>query len=80
MIPSTNRNALMSSDTSRQNKLWLATAWAHAYPWFLEWKWAGRYMRSRLLFRFAPGDEFQRAESFDEDIVPTFEFGDGRKK
>jgi hypothetical protein len=58
VIPPTNRHALMSTDTSRQNKLWLAIAWANAYPWFLEWQWAGGYMRSRLCFRFAPGDEF----------------------
>jgi hypothetical protein len=78
-MPVRLRHALMSSDTSRQNKLWLATAWKHAYPWFLEWKWAGAYMRSRLCFRFAPDAEFTAAESFDEDVVPTFEFS-GRKK
>lgn len=72
MIPADRRHALMSTDTSRQNKLWLATAWAHAYGWFIEWRWAGHPMRSRLLFRFAPDDAFQPAASFDEDIVPTF--------
>lgn len=80
MIPQLHRHALMSSDTSRQNKLWLATAWKRAYPWFIEWRWAGAYMRSRLCFRFAPDEAFESAKSFDEDIVPTFQFGDGRKK
>jgi hypothetical protein len=80
VIPATHRHALMSSDTSRQNKLWLAIAWAGAYAWFIEWKWAGRYMRSRLCFRFAPNEAFRPAESFDEDVVPTFEFGEGKKR
>lgn len=67
----------MSSDTSRQNKLWLVAAWAER--WFIEWKWQGVPMRSRLAFRFSDESGFTEAQSFDEDIVPTFKFGIERK-
>lgn len=75
-IPADFRRALMSSDTSRQNKMWLAASWSQRF--FVEWRWQGAPMRSRMAFRFEPGSEFAEAKSFDEDIVPTFEFGSGK--
>lgn len=79
-ISDVRRRALLSSQTSRQNKLWLATAWHHFDQVFLEWKWRGDYMRSRLCFRFAPGEEFVDAKSYDEDVVPTLKFGKEKAK
>jgi len=87
-IPESRRRLLMSEETSRQNKLWLATGWRHHHGWFIEWKWAGTppdfrtggAMRSRLMFRFAPKGKFESARSFDEDVAPTFEFGKERRQ
>jgi hypothetical protein len=76
-IPTTHRRALMSSDTSRQNKLWLVTAWHER--WFMEWRWQGEPMRSRMAFRFEPSAAFAEAQSFDEDVVPTLKFGSDKK-
>lgn len=75
MIPADHKRALMTEHTSRQNKLWLVSGWMDRYPWFIEWKWQGEPMRSRLLFRFGPDESFVAARSFDEDVVPTFKFG-----
>lgn len=75
MIPSTHKTALLSKFTSRQNKLWLAIGWIHRARWFLEYRWAGAYMRSRMQFRFEPAGEWYTADSYDEDIVPTLKFG-----
>lgn len=79
-IPKAHIQALMSSDTSRLNKIHLAIGWAHFNDWFIDWKWAGTPMQSRLMFRFAPEDNFVAAKSFDEDIVPTLKFGKEGKK
>lgn len=79
-LPSTHRHLLMTEETSRQNKLWLAAGWQFQ-GWFVEWRWAGDgpkkngLMRSRLQFRFAPEEKFVDARSFDEDVMPTFKFG-----
>lgn len=85
-IPEAHRRLLMSDDTSRQNKIWLAEGWRHFRGWFIEWRWAGdppahgsQVMRSRLQFRFGPDEEFVSARSFDEDVVPTFEFDKERR-
>jgi hypothetical protein len=78
-ITSIARHALMSEETSRQNKLWLATSWAHFKGWFIEWKWQGVPMRSRLMFRFGPNEDFVAAKSFEEDVLIKYKFNDERK-
>lgn len=75
MTLSDARRALLSKETSRQNKIWLAIAWKHFDGLPLEWKWRGEYMRSRLCFRFGPDEPFVDAKSYDEDVVPTLKFG-----
>ncbi len=78
------KHSLLSSDTSRQNKIWLATGWSHFHGWYIEWKWKDRPMRSRMMFRFSPDEEFVEAKSFDEDVKVKFKSGkdknEGRKK
>lgn len=36
-------------------------------------------MRSRMAFRFEEGAPLVDAQSFDEDVVPTFKFGSEKK-
>jgi hypothetical protein len=79
MIPKTHIKSLISTDTSRQNKLWLVESWKHFHNWFIEWKWQGEPYNSRLMFRFSETEDFIVAKSFDEDILPTYEFDDKRK-
>ncbi len=78
-ITPARRRALLSSETSRQNKLWLATAWQQCDGIFIEWRWRGEYMNSRLCFRFGPDEAFVDAKSYDEDVVPTLKFGKEKK-
>lgn len=73
------KRALLSKDTSRQNKLWLVAGWTHFHGWFIEYKWKGVLGNSRLLFRFSENENFTEAESFDEDVLPTFKFGKENK-
>lgn len=61
------QHSLMSADTSRQNKLWLVTGWIRD-GWWIEWKWLGKPMASRMAFRFSPDSEFVKAKSYDEDV------------
>ena len=63
------RRALLSPDTSRQNKVWLVTGWQRD-GMAVEWDWAGARNDSRLLFSFA-GGPWQEAKSHDEDVMPT---------
>lgn len=74
-IPPGARRALLSKETSRQNKIWLAQTWKQIDGCFIEWKWRGEFMRSRLCFRFGPEEVFVDAKSYDEDVVPTLKFG-----
>jgi hypothetical protein len=73
-IPDSARKALLSKDSSRQNKLWLITGWQYFKPWYIDWKWAGAPYNSRILFRFEPDGEWIKAESFDEDVLPLYKF------
>lgn len=72
--PIPNRQILLGKYTSQQNKVWLATGWSHFRNWYIDWKWVGRPFRSRMLFRFSSGDVWVRAESFEEDLLPTYKF------
>lgn len=72
MISPETRRSLLSPQSSRQNKLWKAVWLRDSGEGFIEWKWAGTYMRSRLLFRFHPDEAFVAAKSFDEDVLPTY--------
>lgn len=74
-IPQSARQVLMSDTTSRLNKIHLAIGWEHFNGWFIEWKWQGQELNSRLLFRFGPDEPFVAAKSFDEDILPNYKFG-----
>ena len=68
------RKALMSQDTSRMNKLWLAQGWKHD-GMLVEWKWQGAEHKSRLLFSF-DGGPFLKAKSYDDDVRPFLFDGD----
>jgi hypothetical protein len=67
--PSDLRRSLVAGLVSRQNKLWIAAGWK-GRGWFIEWRWAGEPMRSRLLFQFEPDDKWHEAKSYDEDVKP----------
>lgn len=73
-IPNTLKNILLGKNTSRQNKLWLITAWKHFENWYIDYKWAGEPMKSRMLFKFSPEDKWIEAKSFEEDLFPTYKF------
>jgi hypothetical protein len=74
-IPISSRKTLLGKYTSRQNKLHLITGWKHFHHWYVEWKWAGDPYKSRMLFSFSPEDKWVEAKSFDEDILPTYNYG-----
>jgi hypothetical protein len=79
-LPIHLRQVLIYETISRQNKLWLATSWAQCRGWFVEWKWAGAEMRSRLCFRFTPEGSWFEAKSFDEDVRPHLKFAKEMKR
>ena len=72
MIPEVNRKLLLGSDTSRLNKIHLATGWAHFHSWYIQWRWAGAFLRSCLEFQFTADGPWIQAKSFDEDVLPTY--------
>lgn len=74
MIPEEHRKALLGKYSSKQNKLWMVTAWKYFKPWYVDYKWAGEPIRSRMLFKFSPDGPWVQAESFEEDMLPTFKF------
>jgi hypothetical protein len=74
-IPISNKKVLLGKYTSRLNKLHLIIGWTHFRNWYIEWKWAGDPYRSRMMFRFDPDDNWIQAESFEEDLMLTYEFG-----
>jgi hypothetical protein len=74
-LPKDKRQLLVGKHTSRQNKLWIIADWKYFQPWYVEYKWAGEPMRSRMLFQFGPNEPWVEAKSFDEDVMPTFKFG-----
>lgn len=67
-LPDELRHSLLSSDTSRQNKLWLVTGWIHV-GYDVDWMWVGEPMKSRMAFRFERDGKFIKAKSYDEDIL-----------
>jgi len=73
-MPDSARKTILGKYSSRQNKLWLVTGWQYFKPWYIDWKWAGEPFKSRMLFKFAPDGEWIRAESFDEDMLPTYKY------
>lgn len=77
-LPKEFRKVLLSSDNSRQNKIWLATGWQTQY--YIEWKWQGQPYYSRMLFKFYPDGEYLKAKSFDEDIFIKFSSNELKKK
>jgi plasmid maintenance system killer protein len=42
VIPQARRTALLTSDTSRVNKIWIAQSWG------IPWRWKGRALRSEI--------------------------------
>jgi hypothetical protein len=68
------RAALLSSETSRRNKMWLACNFKSSGG-YLYWHWKGEPYRSRLIFNFFPGDIDRVALSYDEDVLPKLKFG-----
>ncbi len=79
LLSSNLRKELLSSGSSRQNKIWLAVGWKACDSYFVEWRWCGDYMKSRLEFQFEPGGEFIKAKSYDEDVWPKLKWLDNRK-
>ncbi len=74
-LPKEFQRCLMSSDTSRHNKLWLLTGW-RARGFDFEWKWQGEPGRSRMMFSFEPGQLCKAARSYEEDVLPTLKWTD----
>lgn len=68
---------LLDRRTSRPNKLALAADHI-GRGFFLEWRWQGEPMRSRLTFRFSPMDRFFEAKSYEEDVAPFLQRMEGR--
>lgn len=60
---------LLNHETSRPNKLALFAEY-QSRGFYLERRWAGEPLRSRLCFRFSPADRFFEAKSYEEDVVP----------
>ena len=78
-IPAHLKQLLLNdANTSRCNKIHLATGWQHFRSYFIEWKWQGVQHKSRLMFRFSLDEEFVEAKSFEEDTLVKLE--DCRKK
>jgi len=75
IMPTAHRKVLLSSDTSRLNKIHLVTGWTHFRGWFCDWRWKGGFLRSRLEFCFEPGGKFFEAKSFDEDVLVEYKSG-----
>lgn len=82
ILPKEFRKILLSSDTSRQNKIYLAQGWTTSKycNYFLEWKWQGLQFRSRLFFKFEVDGEYFKAKSFEEDILIHFLCDEPKKK
>jgi hypothetical protein len=78
-LPKEFQKVLLSSDNSRQNKIWLATGW-QAQGYYIDWIWEARPYFSRMLFKFSPNENHIKAKSFDEDIFIKFLSGEGKKK
>jgi hypothetical protein len=78
-IPDAAKQALLSKYVSRLNKIHLVIGWTHFRNWYIDWKWAGNPYRSRMLFRFSPDGNWVQAESFEEDLMPTYKFGKDSK-
>ena len=79
-IPDSCRSALLSDYTSRPNKLWLVISWQHFRDFYVEWKWQGEPYRSRMMFQFSVDGPWVVARSFEEDRLPTYKFGEEKKK
>lgn len=65
------KSALLTSATSRQNKLWLAIIND------IQWRWQGVPRRSRMAFLVE--GEWREAKSYDEDVVPLMDMKQGTK-
>lgn len=79
-IPNSYRKALLSKYCSRMNKLHLIAGWTYFNNWYIDWKWAGEPHKSRMLFKFWPDEDWVQAESFEEDLMPTYKFARDSKK
>lgn len=56
------RRALLSDETARQNKIWLAVGWN------VPWRWCAVPLVSRL--EFLLDGKWEEARSWDEDVKP----------
>ncbi len=63
------KRTLLSSESSRRNKLALLASYLLEAPRLL-WLWRGQPYRSRLAVSFNEGASFQDCKSFDEDVLP----------
>jgi len=79
LIPNHLKQSLLSELSSRQNKIWMVTAWQHFRPFYIEWKWAGEQFKSRMLFQFIVDGPWIEAKSFEEDVLPKYKFGKEKK-
>ena len=70
---------LLNLKTSRPNKLALFSEY-QSRGFFVERQWKGEPMRSRLLFRFWPGDRLIESKSYEEDVAPLLDERTGGKK
>ena len=82
LLPKEFRKVLLSSDNSRQNKIYLAQGWTTSSHcnYYIKWKWQGLPFRSRLFFKFDIDGEYFKAKSFEEDILINFLSDEPKKK
>lgn len=79
-IPDSARKALLDKYSSRCNKLHLMIGWKHFRNYYIEFKWAGRPFNSRMLFQFEPDGPWIQSQSFEEDLLTTYNFGEIKKQ
>jgi hypothetical protein len=63
--PHEQRRALLTADTSRINKIHLATGWR------IPWRWSGLMFRSRIEVQL--DGKWRKCKSFDEDVFAKLE-------
>lgn len=68
-LPTNSIFVLLNQKTSRPNKLALCAEY-ESRGFFVEWRWKGAPMRSRLEIRTSPRDRFFECRSYEEDQAP----------
>lgn len=70
---SAHQKILISDTISQLNKLHLAIGWSDRGE-FIEWRWTGEPLRSRVEFQFEPNGEWHVCKSFEFDVRPKLKW------